>query len=117
MSYEVPQQKARLRPKYSTKNKTDRAVKDTAYLNWFAKQAFPCYECNAYEGVEGHHIKRDSTDRKDDTLLLPLCYKHHHGTGLSPHGTPKKWRARYPYDVQVKSANTLYDQYIKEMML
>ena len=100
----------RIKPKPSAKNVTTRIITNPEYLEWFTDHHFSCIVCGTTEGIEGHHVKRDSTDRKRDDEMLPLCREHHHGRTLSPHGTPTLFREEFPMHVQKRLA---YD-YFKE---
>ena len=91
------------------------SMRDLAYLDWFKKQEFGCYVCNN-KHTESHHVKRDSTDKKDHTRLLPLCREHHHGQELSPHGTAKQWREIYPMETQHEEAKAIYTKYLKSIL-
>ena len=90
-------------------------VKDRKYLSWLHESGQSCMICNVEIGLEAHHVKRDSTDKRSDDSCLILCWEHHHGTELSPHGTPKLFREMYPIEWQKNEANKLYNQYKKEI--
>ena len=106
----------RLRPKPSMKNKKKITQDDKDYLEWFANQELPCFVCGTYYGIEGHHIKNSSVDKKIHTEILPLCSNHHRGNiGLSAHMTPKEFRKLYPVEVQREYAKEIHDRYLKEM--
>ena len=110
--YEIPHKKCRLRPKYSTKNKPKINDEEQEYLTWFKQQDFPCFVCGTMCWIEGHHIKENSTDAKEHTSILGLCHKHHHGQELSPHGTPKKFRQKFPVAVQRVQAKQYYKMFL-----
>lgn len=93
--------------------KGDRVVVNRAYLKWFAEQKFPCHICGSTKGVEGHHIKRDSNDPKNDEQMMPLCKEHHKGYSLSPHGTPVLFRNKYPMDVQYGIGDLYFQKWIE----
>ena len=86
------------------------------YLSWLNdnRDRFTCIVCECH-GVEFHHVKRDSTDKKNHKRLLPLCEKHHKSSlDFSAHGTPKKFRATYPMEFQYIMADEIYNNYLKE---
>jgi len=53
-----------------------------------------CAVCGRMDGLEAHHlISRGHKAFKDDPRNgLLLCWAHHHGSKLSPHGSPKAFR-------------------------
>ena len=112
--YKVPQKNGRLRPKPSAKNKPKITADEKLYLEWLQEQSEPCFHCGSYKSIEWHHIKEYSTDKKDHAALIPLCTQHHTGTRMSPHGTPKQFRERYPMEVQRWQAAIYYNKYIKQ---
>jgi len=139
MSYKIPQ--GRLRPKkeatfgkkpfkgkaknrkgslkssFLTSPVKKRVLKiDRDYLSWLQNSSYACMVCGGFVGIEWHHVKRDSTDKKDHTRLIPLCGVECHrlGTELSAHGTPRKFRAVYPIEIQRKYAAEIYGDYKKE---
>ena len=98
--------------KRSSRLRDDEAIKEPKYLKWLHEDLQPrCFVCNMRYGIEMHHIKRDSTSKRIDKLILPLCYEHHHGFDLSPHGSPSLFRTEYPMDEQLKFAEKLYNKY------
>ena len=107
--YKVPQKKARLRDDTPVKLTKD----DKEYLEWVQNQSYTCFVCGCQNGIEWHHVKRDSTDKKNHKRLIPLCGAEHHRLGdLSPHGNPKKWRDTYTMDEQNDFADHIYKQYV-----
>ncbi|WP_345985285.1 HNH endonuclease [Sulfurimonas sp. HSL-1656] len=98
---------ARIKPK---------PARDRDYLNWFAQQPHRCLVCGTPDGIEGHHVKRDSSDQKDDHKMIPLCQEHHTGPMLSPHGTPRRWREEYSMEFQEQIAAEIYAEYCGEVM-
>ena len=108
------QTKSRLK-KVSDTNKAKATEEDLAYMDYLNENRdnFSCVVC-ASGPVEFHHIKRDSTDKKDHKRLWPLCREHHTGSaGFSAHGTPKKWREEYPMAVQNAIADKMYNNYLE----
>ena len=90
--------------------------KDLAYLSWLHNVEQPCcMVCNIQVGINMHHVKENSTDYRDDSKIIPLCYSHHLGNELSPHGTPSVFRKIYPMEQQLEFANELFRRY-KEMI-
>lgn len=88
--------------------------KDKSYLEWLHNSLIPCFVCGSQQRLEAHHVKRDSSDKRDDDKVLMLCYNHHHGLELSPHGTPNEFRDIYPIQYQLKIAKLQYKRYLKE---
>ena len=90
------------------------AHKEPDFLRWLheVKQP-PCFICGGYNKIELHHIKRYSSDKRDDRHVIPLCGEscHRNGTELSAHSTPKKFRDKYPMSEQLKYAKELYEEY------
>jgi len=105
----------RIKPKPSMKNKPKISSQERDYLQWFAEQSHTCFICGTHYGIEGHHVKEHSTDRKDHTSLLPLCSRHHTGPDLSPHGTPKRFREAYPMEVQRRYAAEIYKSFLETL--
>jgi len=89
------------------------AIKEPKYLAYLHTQNLVCFSCGKQNKIELHHIKRYSSDLKNDTHTIPLCGEecHRTGTELSAHGTPKKFRELYPMEVQIGYANELYRAY------
>jgi len=97
--------KAVLKPKAKV------SKEDRKYLSWLQLQGFSCIVCESYD-VEMHHVKRDSTDKKNHKRLIPLCKEHHTMSAeFSVHGTPKKFRETYPMEFQYKLADKIYKEY------
>ena len=129
--YEVPQKKHRLKKPYCGKNRNrkgkkdlslshkvddlklkPKAIKEPGYTTWFHEvHQPPCFVCGIFVGIQFHHVKEHSTDERIDSIGMPLCHEHHHGTVLSPHGTPVKFKERYPMDMQYKSAAKMYKKF------
>ena len=109
----------RIKPKYSGKNKPKITNEDKEYLAWLQLQDYNCFCCGKQNGIEYHHVKENSSDRKDHTLLIPLCGVECHRLGqtLSAHGTPKKWREVFPIHKQKLAAAKIYADYLIEKEL
>lgn len=87
------------------------------FMAWVHNVCRPkCFACGGNDSMELHHIKKSSSDLKDDSKVLPLCGNkcHRLGTELSAHGTPKKFREVFPIAVQLAYAEKLYEQYLTE---
>lgn len=118
----------RIKPKPSMKNKDTKvmkksvAVSDPDFILWLHEVKKPkCFCCGReyyFEGIqdhsEVHHIKEASTDHKNDREVLMLCGVscHRLGTELSAHGTPKKFREKFPIKEQKIYSLTLYLEYL-----
>ena len=87
------------------------AVKDKKYLAWLRNSDQTCFVCGSYMGLEAHHMKENSTSKRTDEKVLVLCTEHHVGTEFSPHGTPRKFREKYPIDYQERVAARKYLEY------
>ena len=99
----------RLRPKPSQKNKPKITQRERDYLNWLQGQSFSCMVCGTADGIEMHHVKEHSNNKKNHRKLLPLCYHHHRlSNDLSAHGTPTKFRELYPMEFQNELADKIY---------
>lgn len=100
------------------KNKKPKITnEDREYLNWLNENrgAYPCFVCGTRNGIEYHHVKNKSTDKKNHRKLIPLCYFHHRvSSELSPHGSPKNWRMKYSIIEQEKIADKLYEDFKNE---
>ena len=103
-----------LNKKVSHKKLRPDAPKEPKYLNYLHEIKQPvCFVCSISLGIQIHHIKENSSDYRDDTKVIPLCFEHHHGTELSPHGNPKAWRYSFTMEEQLESAEKLYTEYKK----
>ena len=53
-----------------------------------------CAVCGRTDGLEAHHLigRGHKLFRTDPLNSLLLCWQHHHGSTLSPHGAPKAFR-------------------------
>ena len=106
----------RLKPKASMKNKCKINDEDKRYLEYLQHQILGCMVCKTSLGVEYHHVKEHSTDRKDHKRLIPLCYYHHRTSNdLSAHGTPKKFKKLYSMEAQYELADSIYNRYLSEI--
>jgi len=104
----------RIKPKYNGKNKKKITDEDKDYLEWLQHQNYKCFVCGKQNGIEWHHVKLHSTDKKNHKRLIPLCGNEHHRLGeLSPHGNPKKWRETFSMELQNEFADEIYQEYIK----
>lgn len=113
--------KSKARNRKGSKIKTVRikpkAIKEPNYTKWVHKvYQPPCFVCGGFMGIEFHHIKENSSSERIDAIGMPLCWEHHHGGVLSPHGTPVKFREKYPMSVQLESAAKMYSKYKKEIL-
>lgn len=89
---------------------------DLDYLSWVRSLSRPCIVCGSLL-VQWHHVKRDSTCKKDHKRLLPLCEEHHtESKELSAHGTPVLFRDVYSMEYQYAYADKLYEFYLKEKL-
>ncbi len=97
--------------KKSVKNQISKDEKD--YLDWLQNQSYGCFVCGQQNGIEWHHVKKFSSDKKNHFRLIPLCFMHHRiSNELSAHGTPRKFRDLYPLDIQNIFANNIYIAYL-----
>ena len=105
----------RIKPVYDGSNESGVSLEDREYLSWLQLQAYPCFVCGGFNGIEWHHIKLYSSDKKNHKRLIPLCGVEHHRTGqtLSAHGTPKKWRETFSMQVQYAAADKIYADYVE----
>lgn len=122
MAYSISHHK-RLNPKkpFSGKaknrkgNKKDTAICDIdkRYLKWLQTTTYACLVCGKHNAIEWHHVKRDSTDKKNHKRLIPLCGIEHHRLGikLSAHGTPKKFRDTFSIEFQNTYADEIYQEF------
>lgn len=104
----------------SSKRLKPKAVKDKRYLYWLHNQSdIFCFVCGKQNKLECHHIKEFSSDKKDDRKILMLCGEecHRNGTGLSAHGTPKKFRNTFSMKTQLSYSCELYDRYLSEKVV
>lgn len=83
------------------------------YLTWLQLQDVYCYACGKQDGIEWHHVKRSSTDKKDHTSLIPLCGNSCHRLGkYSAHGNTKWFRETFPMEEQRGIANKYYEEFL-----
>ena len=87
------------------------AVKDKAYLSWLHDSDQVCFVCGNYMGLEAHHVKENSSSKRTDDKVLMLCFTHHTGSEFSPHGTPSKFREKYPIHYQEYVAARKYAEF------
>ena len=88
--------------------------RDFKFMKWLIEEHQPrCFACGGFCGIELHHVKRVSSDPKDDHCVIPLCGDSCHRLGniMSAHGTPVKFRTEYPIEIQKKFADSLYQIY------
>jgi hypothetical protein len=132
---DVPEQQERLRTAKPTKSMFEKPQKRIAkkskknvvtaleqeFMDWLHSDAvyfdYPCFVCgkfNPCDKIGWHHVKEFSSDKKNHKRQIPLCDKEHHWLGnvLSPHGTPKKWRATYTMKVQNKYADSIWNDFL-----
>lgn len=80
---------------------------DREYLQASKEQELSCWVCGCF-AHDRHHVKEFSSDKKNHKQVLPLCKEHHIGKELSPHGTPRKWREKFPIEFQRQEADRYY---------
>lgn len=98
-------------------SKSNTTSEELDYLHWLQLQNYPCFVCGCHNGIEWHHVKLYSSDKKNHKRLIPLCGEEHHRLGkLSPHGSPKLWRETFSLDVQNVAAEKIYDDYVREKL-
>ena len=103
--------------KKSDKNILTQDEKD--YLNYLQsiKYNVVCFVCgknNPNDPIEWHHIKKHSSDKKNNFGLIPLCGCEHHRLGeLSPHGGARKFRDMFDFVFQEKYAKRFYVEYLE----
>ena len=103
-------------PKVKKVSKNKPTPHEQKYLSWTQNQAhYRCFVCGGYR-EEWHHIKFKSTDKKNHTMLIPLCKEHHHGKILSPHGTPRKWRETFTMKEQNEAGREFYYDFMQGEM-
>ena len=118
----------RIKPKKpSTFGKVKKAIKpkrkakddELPYLDWLHEDeqmnSYDCIVCNC-PVQEWHHIKKHSYDKKNHELLIPLCFDHHHGNDISPHGRSKLWRSTYSMEFQTKIAKEIHSEYLESIL-
>lgn len=103
--------------KPSMKNKSKITQEEKEYLNWLQCQDYSCFVCGTFSRIEWHHVKLKSTDKKRHNRLIPLCFNHHHGRELSPHGNAKRWRQKYNMFEQNEKASYIFNDFLKERLL
>lgn len=97
------------------------------FMSWLHQHEqmnrYGCFVCgcnNSSDTLEWHHVKLDSTEKKNHFRQIPLCGNlHHRGTktnsnieAISVHGTPKKWRDTYSMKVQHEFAKKVHNDYL-----
>jgi len=133
MSYQIPNKKAPLKqvqkkrkkqknrfreivPSKTEQARTEEYIADMQYLQWLQERDTKCFVCGKQNGIEWHHVKEYSTDKKNHKRLIPLCGVEHHRLGdLSPHGNPKRWRETFTMQQQNEFADEFYKEY-KELI-
>ena len=95
------------------KKKSQNLSKDEKdFLNWLQNQSYGCFVCGQQNGIEWHHVKKSSSDKKNHVRLIPLCFMHHRLGRLSPHGGPKLWKETYTYEEQLLAAAAIHLRYL-----
>lgn len=93
---------------------------ELSYLQWLHEDAqlhtCLCMVCDV-PVQDWHHVKLNSTDKKNHKRLIPLCKAHHVGRTLSPHGTPVLWRETYSMSRQNEIADEVYMRYMSQMKI
>ncbi len=89
---------------------------DLKYLVWLKTQThYTCFICNMIntsDPIEWHHVKLNSSSKKNHKQLIPLCGHEHHRNGQnSPHGNPNKWREEHSMRDQEALADAIYQEY------
>ena len=108
----------RISAKVSSKNKSGATTYEKEYLSYLKTLDAVCFACGKQNGIEWHHVKRYSSDKKDHTSLIPLCgiECHRIGTVLSAHGTPLKWRCTFSLESQQEAAKVFYDEFVAQKL-
>jgi len=92
-------------------------IDDMEYLQWLQDQPYKCFACGKQNGIEWHHVKLNSVDKKNHKRLIPLCGVEHHRLGeLSPHGNPRKWREKFSMKIQNDFADKIYQEYLETLV-
>ena len=103
------------KPKASMKNKPKITQHEKDYLQWLQSQDAKCFSCGASNGIEWHHVKRSSVDKKDHTRLIPLCGVSCHRLGkFSAHNNPKWFRETFPIEQQLEVGEKYYERFLNE---
>ena len=101
-------------PNKKQQQETEEYIKDMEYLQWLQEQHYGCFVCGEQGKIEWHHVKRDSTDKKNHKRLIPLCGEEHHRLGeLSPHGGPVLFRKTFRIEFQNDYADSIYQAYLE----
>ena len=100
------------------KKKSQNLSKDEKdYLDWLQNQSYVCFVCGQQNGIEWHHVKKFSSDKKNHFRLIPLCFMHHRiSNELSAHGTPRKFREAFTYEEQLFYAAKIHLEYLKNKL-
>lgn len=101
-----------LKKKITAQRLKPKAIKIPKYLKWLHEVEQPeCFVCHLSSGIQLHHVKRYSSDNRDDDKVIPLCYDHHLGTEFSVHNNSVEFREIYTMEEQLASAKELYTKY------
>lgn len=95
----------------------EKPFKSKAYLDWFHNQGYGCMVCGT-SPIHAHHVKKHSSDPRDDRYIIPLCELHHiYSDEMSPHGAPKAFRNLYHIELQKEIASKLYNVFLSSKMV
>lgn len=98
--------------KRSTITKEEQAYLD--YVQTIQRPCIRCHKINPQDGIEWHHIKQYSSDKKDHSRLIPLCGNECHKNGKeSVHGNKKGFFLKFPWEYQVKLADRYFNEYLR----
>lgn len=99
------------------KNKASKITQhERDYLEWLQHLYTFCYRCGEANGIEWHHCKENSTDKKVHTELIPLCGIECHRLGkYSVHGNPVWFREHFPIKEQREFARSIYKRFKSEI--
>lgn len=93
-------------------SKSNATTEEKEYLNWLKEQDLNCFICNKNIGIELHHIKEYSMQKKNHREVIPLCGVECHRLGkFSIHSNSKWFKSKYPLEMQREFASVLYSKY------
>jgi hypothetical protein len=103
------------KPKAKRVSKNKPTAHEQEYLEWIHTKPFFCFRCGGLNGIEWHHVKKHSSDKKNHLELIPLCGIECHRLGKeSVHGNPRFFREMFPMDMQRRFAKKIYQRFLNE---
>ena len=113
--YKEDQLKHNKKKKVKKVSKSKPTPDEQLYLDWLQEQDVQCFSCGEQKQIKWHHIKLNSSSKKNHKQLIPLCEITCHTLGkFSAHGNPVWFRDTFPMSVQEEEADKFYKEFLNE---